>query len=84
MMKVTGKEAMMNKAASEMPKSGHKAPAPASGPGPSAKPDMEGALMGNPTDKNPLHAAMAHVHADHSEKAGSHIRHEPLHGLKRR
>lgn len=84
------KEAKMNKAEKREPMAGHAAPAKASGPGPETKPDMAGAMNGNPTDKNPLHGAVKelgaqhpHSYADHGPHHGTtdHIRHMPLHGM---
>jgi len=90
-MKPVAKEAKMNKAEGHEPKSGHSAPARASGPGPEKKADMAGAQMGQPTDKNPLthavhelHSQHPHSYHDHGPHHGTttHVRHQPLHGLK--
>ena len=91
-MKIQGKEAMLNKAAGEQPKSGHAKPAgKASGSnvGRTDKADMAGAFKGN----DPLAGAIAELHAQHPidyddlgphHGGNTHIRHEPLHGLKPR
>lgn len=92
------KEAKMNKAAGLQEKSGHMAPAKAAGVGNEKKADMKGAQLGQPTDKGPgpgkvsLSGAVAELksqhpisYADHGPHHGTthHIRHEPLHGLKK-
>jgi hypothetical protein len=86
------KEAKMNKATGEEPKSGHERPAHAAGVGNETKADMKGAQEGQPTDKNPLHGAVKELHSqhphhysDHGPHHGTktHIRHEPLHGMKK-
>lgn len=86
-----GKESEINRAAADMPKSGHRPPAPAAGVGNETKADVAGALMGQPTDKNPLAGAMRELHdqhphdyCDHGPHHGTseHVRHMPLHGLK--
>ncbi len=55
------------------------------------KADMTGAMMGKPTDKNPLAGAIGELHKqhphwydDHGPHHGGteHIRHDALHGLK--
>ena len=75
------------------PRSGHRPPAKASGPGPETKADMKGAQMGQPTDRNPLHGAIAELGAQHPTRhddlgphhgGTAHVRHMPLHGLKPR
>jgi hypothetical protein len=85
------KEAKMNKAAGLQEKTGHEPAAKAAKPGNETKADMKGAILGNPTDKSPLHGAVRELHAqhphpyhDHGPHHGTttHIRHQPLHGLK--
>ena len=95
MMKPVAGEAKMNKAAESEPKSGHmKAAGPkgmSSDVGGESKADMKGALMGDPTDGNPLRGATKELHdqhphsySDHGPHHGGseHIRHMPLHGMK--
>jgi len=96
-----GREASMNKAENREPKGGgHDAPrrgaAAARGNehdhvGNERSPDMKGALMGNPTDHNPLHGAVKELHAQHPHHHDDlgphhgkehHVRHTPLHGMK--
>lgn len=93
MMKPVAKEAKMNRAEGHEPKSGHKAPAHAATPGPERHADMKGALMGQPTDGNPLRGATRelkaqhpHAHDDHGphHHTKTHERHMPLHGMKPR
>lgn len=92
-MRPTGKEAMMNKATGEEPKSGHRAPAPATGVGNETKADMRGAQEGQPTDKMPIGPGSTHLkgavdelraqhpisYHDHGPHHGTdhHIRHSP-------
>ena len=85
------KEAKMNRAEAAEPKSGHEAPARASGVGQSKKADMSDALMGQPTDKSPLKGAVHELHAQHPHAyhehgphhgTSTHVRHMPLHGMK--
>lgn len=63
---------------------------PQSNVGNETKPDMHGALMGKPTDHNPLRGATKelasqhpHSYSDHGPHHGTkdHVRHQPLHGL---
>jgi hypothetical protein len=85
------KEAKMNKGAQLQEKSGHKPPAKYQGVGGETKADMKGAQEGSPTDKNPLAGAVRelksqhpHEYHDHGPHHGTttHIRHQPLGGLK--
>lgn len=72
------------------PKSGHMPPAGprgnASAVGNERKADMAGAMMGQPTDGNPLRGAMKHLASEHPEKhddrgphrgGSAHMRHMP-------
>ena len=95
-MKPVAGDAKMNRAESRMPHSGHDKPAAsaamrASDVGNETKADMKGALLGQPTDGNPLcaakhelHSQHPHHYSDHGPHHGtkSHVRHEPLHGMK--
>ena len=65
--------------------------AKAAGVGDERHADMEGALRGDPTDKNPLHGAIRELHSQHPHGYNDlgphhgtteHMRHEPLHGLR--
>lgn len=85
-----GKEAMMNRAAAEEPKSGHRRPAPAASPGNERKADMRGAQLGQPEDGDPLRGASRELRSQHPEHHSdrgphhggkTHVRHMPLHGM---
>lgn len=85
-----GAEGVINRAAEQEPRSGHRPPAKG-GVGNETKADMKGALEGSPTDHNPLRGAVQHLHEehpipyhDHGPHHGTdhHLRHEPLHGMK--
>lgn len=78
-------EGMINKAAGEQPKSGHRAPASSGGAatksdvGNETKANVRGAQMGQPTDGNPLRQAGNELRKQHP------IRHDdmgPHHGPK--
>ena len=87
------KDSKMNKADAAEPKSGHERPAGGQKlpVGNESRPDMEGALNGEPTDKSPLHGAVRELgeqHPIHYSDRGPHygtdhhVRHEPMHGMK--
>ena len=95
-MKRMGKEGMMDRAEASEPKSGARAPAASREPksdhvGNEKRADMKGALMGQPTDGNPLRGAMKELSRQHPIKhddlgphhhTSHHERHMPLHGMK--
>lgn len=83
----------INKAAAEMPRSGHDRPAGGQSKpvGETSRADMKGAQMGQPTDKNPLRGAMKELASQHPHSydqlgphhgGSEHVRHIPLHGMK--
>lgn len=90
-MKPMGEEAKINRAAAEEPRSGHTAPSPAKKPvGASRKADVQGAMLGQPEDGNPLRHAKHELHSQHPHEyhehgphhgTKEHIRHMPLHGM---
>ncbi len=63
----TGRESVMNKAAMQQPKSGHRAPAASGGKGPGSerKVDMRGAQ--EPMHNEGLGGAMRHLASEHPE-----------------
>lgn len=77
-MRPVAKEAKMNRAEGHEPKSGHRAPAKANA-GPEKHANMKGALMGSPTDHNPLKAATKELYKQHPHK---HDDLGPHHGKK--
>lgn len=94
-VKPVGKEKMVNAGFAKEPKSGSGGPAGKKSGfqvGNERKANTKGALLGQPEDGNPLsgavkelHSQHPHKHSDHGPHHGGseHVRHEPLHGLKR-
>lgn len=93
-MAKAGKEGMMNRAEESVHKSGgdKRNTGHTAGVGNERKPDMRGAIDGNPTDGDPLRGAVKHLHSEHPHHHSDHgphhggtehIRHEPMHGMKK-